>query len=129
MNDNAYKINLPRNYEVSATFNEVDLTPYLEDDHLVNLRANSPQQGEHDGGPSKGPHEKPQDSLEGSSSSPKVKEKVLPLLDQLAILPRLRDMHKPNFVSLLEGDPEGIISCTPHPHLDLNFTIIQYTGK
>ena len=29
-----------------------DLSPYLEDDHLANLRANSPQQGEDDGGPS-----------------------------------------------------------------------------
>jgi len=26
-----------------------DLSPYLEDDHLANLRANSPQQGEYDG--------------------------------------------------------------------------------
>jgi len=43
VNDNAYKVNLPKDYGVSATFNVVDLTPYLEDDHLENLRANSPQ--------------------------------------------------------------------------------------
>jgi len=50
VNDNAYKVNLPGDYRVSATFNVADLSPYLDDDHLVNLRANSPQQGEDDGG-------------------------------------------------------------------------------
>jgi len=52
INDNAYKINFPRDYGVSATFNVADLSPYLEDNHLDNLRANSPQQREVDGGPS-----------------------------------------------------------------------------
>jgi len=52
VNDNVYKINLPRDYGVSATFNVADLGLYLEDDHLVNLRANSCQQGEDDGSPS-----------------------------------------------------------------------------
>ena len=56
-------------------------------------------------------------SLEGSSLSSKVKEKVLALLDQLAVLPRLRDMHKPNFIYILEGDPNRIISYMLHPHL------------
>ena len=53
INDNAYKVDLPGDYGVSATFNVADLSPYFEDDYLVNLRANSPQQGENDGGPSK----------------------------------------------------------------------------
>ena len=123
VNDDAYKVNFPGDYGVSATFNVADLSFYLEDDHLANLRANSPQQGEDDGGPPKGPRQEPQDILEGTSLSSKDKEKVLALLDQLAILPELRDMHKPDFmyllevVYLLEGDLEGIISCTPHPHL------------
>jgi len=43
VNDNAYKVNLPRDYGVSATFNVADFSPYLEDDYLANLRANSPQ--------------------------------------------------------------------------------------
>ena len=48
INDNAYKIDLPREYRVSCTFNVPDLKPYFDDDHLENLRANSPQQGEDD---------------------------------------------------------------------------------
>jgi len=42
INNNAYKIHLPREYGV-------DLSPYLEDDTLENLRANFTQQGEDDG--------------------------------------------------------------------------------
>jgi len=59
MNDNAYKVNFPGDNGVLATFNVVDLSPYLEDGHLANLRENSPQQGEHDGGPSMEPHQEP----------------------------------------------------------------------
>jgi len=43
VNDNTYKVNFHRDYGVLATFNVVDLSPYLEDNHLANLRANSPQ--------------------------------------------------------------------------------------
>jgi len=64
-----------------------------------------------------GPYHEPQGSAKSSSSSSKVKKKVLALLDQLTILPGLRDMHKPGFVYLLEGNPEGVISYTPDPHL------------
>jgi len=63
------------------------------------------------------PYHEPQGSSKGLISSSKVKEKVLTLLNQLAVLPGLRDMHKPDFVYLLEGDLDGVISCTPHPHL------------
>jgi len=48
INDNAYKINLPGEYGVSCTINVADLSSYFEDDHLENLRSNSPQQGEDD---------------------------------------------------------------------------------
>jgi len=56
VNENSYKFNLSRDYEVATTFNVANLSPYLEDDLLANLRANSPQQGEDDRGPSLGPH-------------------------------------------------------------------------
>ena len=51
IHDNAYKIDLPGDYGVSATFNVADLSPYLADDYLEDLRANSSQPGENDGGP------------------------------------------------------------------------------
>ena len=70
-----------------------------------------------DGGPSKGAHQERKGSLEGSSSCCKVKEKVLALLDQLVVVPGLRDMNEPGFVYRLDGASEGVIFCTPLPHL------------
>ena len=52
INDNAYKVELPGDYGVSATFNVADLSPYEADDYLSDLRIKSSQQGENDGGPS-----------------------------------------------------------------------------
>ena len=52
INDNAYKVYLPGDYGVSATFNIADLSPYEADDYLLDLRIKYSQQGENDGGPS-----------------------------------------------------------------------------
>ena len=52
INDNAYKVELPGDYGVSATFNIADLSPYEADDYLSDLRIKSFQQGKDDGGPS-----------------------------------------------------------------------------
>jgi len=49
VNDHSYKAHLPGGLGVSATFNVADLSPYLEGDQMLNLRANSSQQGEDDG--------------------------------------------------------------------------------
>jgi len=114
VNDNAYKVNLPSDYGVSATFNVADLSPYLEDDHLSNLRANSRQQREDDGGPSVEPHHEPQGSLRSLSIRSQVKEMVQDFLHQHSDPPGYTPIHKPGFVSLLEGDPEGVISYMPH---------------
>jgi len=49
INDNAYKVDLPSEFGgVSATFNVGDLSPYLEDGELADLRANPLQAGEDD---------------------------------------------------------------------------------
>jgi len=76
INDNAYKVNLPGDYGVSATFNVADLSPYFEDDHLASLRANSPQQGEDDGGPSMAVSLAHPNSLQRSKFKSKVKDWV-----------------------------------------------------
>ena len=47
VNDNAYKVELPRDMGVSPTFNMGDLTPYLEDDDGEDdLRENHIQEGQ-----------------------------------------------------------------------------------
>jgi hypothetical protein len=43
VNDNAYKVNLPNDYNVSATFNVKDLTLYLDDVDDSDLRTNHSQ--------------------------------------------------------------------------------------
>ena len=48
INDNAYKVDLPGDYGVSATFNVADLKAYQDDDYLADLRIKSSQQGEDD---------------------------------------------------------------------------------
>ena len=46
VNDNAYKVNVPDKMGgVSATFNIGDLSPYMEDSHLEDLRASPSQLG------------------------------------------------------------------------------------
>ena len=49
VNNNAYKIDLPGDFEVSATFNVADLSPYYPDTSPSDLRVKSFQQGEDDG--------------------------------------------------------------------------------
>jgi len=43
VNDNAYKVDLPGDYNVLATFNVKDVTPYLDDIDDTNLRTNHSQ--------------------------------------------------------------------------------------
>ena len=53
VNDNAHKIDLPGDYNVSATFNIwVDLSSYLDNIFQADLRTNLLQQGEDNRGPS-----------------------------------------------------------------------------
>ena len=52
INGNAYMVDFLGDYGVSATFNVADLSPYLDDNSLEDLRANSLSQGANDGGPS-----------------------------------------------------------------------------
>jgi len=51
INDNAYTVDWPGDYGVSATLNVADSSAYQADDHLVDLRIKSLQQGEDDGVP------------------------------------------------------------------------------
>ena len=52
LKDNAYKVDFPGDCTVSTTFQVTDLSPYLDDDYLFDLRTNSSQQRENGRGPS-----------------------------------------------------------------------------
>ncbi|PKI56833.1 hypothetical protein CRG98_022791 [Punica granatum] len=45
INDHAYKIELPDDYNISTTFNVRDLSPYFEDEEDMDLRANPSESG------------------------------------------------------------------------------------
>ena len=101
INDNAYKINLPGEYEVSATFNVADLSPYEEDDHLANLRANSLQQEEDDGGPSPTTSQSHQGSPTSPSLMTKVQEISLGGQGNYFVKTGISAVHKPGFVHVI----------------------------
>ena len=89
---------------------------FMVDEHrMIRLAVVETNTRDIDGGPSMGLVQEPQDMLGGVNFSSKVKEQVQALLTQLPILPGYSSMHKPGFVYLLEGHPEGVISCTHHP--------------
>lgn len=50
--DNAYKLELPVDYGVSATFNVANITPHLDGDGGPDLRSNHFQDGDNDEGSS-----------------------------------------------------------------------------
>jgi len=67
----------------------------------------------HDGDGPIEPHHEPQGSPRDPRIRPKVKKKEQSVSSQLSVLPRSTFSHKPGFVKLVEGDPGGVISCTP----------------
>jgi len=101
VNDNAYKVNLLGDYGISGTFNMADLRSYLGNDYIANLRENSPQQGEDDGGTLMSQPVGPQKSRRSLSLSTKVQGIIQPLLSQSSTLPGIKLVHKPNFVHLI----------------------------
>jgi len=52
VNDNAYKVDLLGDYNISAAFNFSYLSPCIDDSYQTDLRTNLLQQGKDDGGPS-----------------------------------------------------------------------------
>ena len=115
---NAYTIDLPGDYGVSATFNVADLSPYYDpNDDLPSLRSNSHQAGEDDG--DQAPIE-PTDK-EGTKEVTKVTKEVKEvhaLVRSIAnmCLDFLPDstMHNPVFVRLITNDSGGVSANSAH---------------
>jgi len=100
INDNAYKVDLPGAYGLSVTFNVADISPYFEDDHLANLRTNSPQQGEDAGGPSMAVSLAHPNNPQRSNYKSKVKERVKSFLVQQAKMPTWAYSKSLDFMTL-----------------------------
>jgi len=95
---------------VSATFNVADLSPYFEDDHLANLRINSPQQGEDDGGPSMALSLAHPNNPQRSNYKSKVKEWIKSFLVQQAEMPVWAYSKSLDFLTLLGEFPEVVMA-------------------
>ncbi|PHT84388.1 hypothetical protein T459_12831 [Capsicum annuum] len=82
INDNAYKIDLPPEYQVHNTFNMCDLSPIatVEDEHPPNLRTNSLQYGEEDTSTTS--------SRPFTRSQVRELQKLQVMFMQMAVLPR-----------------------------------------
>ena len=81
VNDNAYKADLLGDFGVSATFNVANLSSYLLDGFLADLRIESSQQGDDDGVPSSQPNEDAQTGL-GSLNSPSKVQRMTHILQR-----------------------------------------------
>jgi len=116
---NAYMVDFPGEYGVSATFNVADLSPYFEENEgIPSLRPNSNPPGEDDGD-----HPTKPSITIGNDPSPARESKEVKEVHALV----KNHMYKEeselpssycfwlDFVSLLEQNVKGEISCTHHP--------------
>ena len=72
--NDAYEVDLPGNFGVLATCIVAYLSPYLQDDYLVDLKSKFSQRGEDDGGPSSQHNMDTQISQESLHISSKVQD-------------------------------------------------------
>ena len=115
---NAYKVDLPGEYGVSATFNVADLSPYYdENEELPSLRSNSNPLGEDDGDHPSQPFSTPTIDPTTVLEPKRVKEIHALVRNQVYKAEEVvvsSNSFWPGFVCLLEQNSEGQISCTPY---------------
>jgi len=116
---NAYKVDLPGEYGVSATFNVANLSPYFEEnDEIPSLRSNSNSLGEDDGDHPTKPSITLVNDPSPARESKEIKE--VHALVRNHVYKEESELPSsycfwPDFVSLLEQNVEGEISCMHDP--------------
>jgi len=101
INYNDYKVDLPRDYGVSTTFNVDDLSAYQADYYLAGLRFKSHQQGEDDGIPLRQDMEEGPRTPAKSNASSKVQAMAQILEKSQSDASRLNGQNVPSFVHLI----------------------------
>jgi len=101
INCNAYKVGLPGDYGVSATFNVADLSAYQADDYFANLRIKSSQQGEDDGVPTNQDNEEGPTSPSRSFTNSKVQAMAQIVEKSQNQATGLNGQNMPDFVHLI----------------------------
>lgn len=102
INDNAYKVELLGEYNVSSTFNVFDLS--LSDaDGESNLRTNPSQEGENDEDMTKSKGKDPLEGLGGPMTRARARKAMEALQQVLSILLE----YKPKF----QGEQSKVVSC------------------
>jgi len=101
INDNAYKVDLARDYGVSAAFNVADLSAYQVDDCLEDLRIKSLQQGEDDGVPHNQDKEEGPKSPTRFNASSKVQAMVQMLKENQMATSGFNNQNVLGFVHLI----------------------------
>lgn len=102
INDNAYKVELPGEYNVSSTFNVSDL-PLFYADGESDLRTNPSQEGENDEDMTKSKGKDPLEGLGGPMTRARARKAKEALQQVLSILFE----YKPKF----QGEKSKVVSC------------------
>ena len=102
INDNAYKVELPGEYNVSSTFNVSDL-PLFDADGESDLRTNPSQEGENDEDMTKSKGKDPLEGLGGPMTRARASKAKEALQQVLSILFE----YKPKF----QGEKSKVVSC------------------
>ena len=116
---NAYKIDLPSDYGVSASFNVADLSPYYDEhEELPSLRSNSNLAGENDGDHQAKVSNATEEDKEGQRNVKEVKQIHALIRNALThnhILLSSSTKNRPGFVHLLQQEDLGNSNGNLHP--------------
>jgi len=105
VNDNAYKVDIPSDYNISTTFNVNDLTPYLDDIDDTDLRTNHSQPGvdhvHHENyNPSRKAEPNLQEDSDGIITRARVKQLQRTLMSQIEMIEAALELKASNMFGI-----------------------------